>query len=411
MRTPRLKNLFLLAFWTFMTGWLCMAGCARVTYGSDSYRPIASFEGGKLYQIDKIKVLELNGTYRQMGRQYGKLLAVELDRMYQEIIRQYIQYKVTPTEEHLQQFSANLFRLYPYRFQEIAMGISETSKMPMEKIAVLNEFFDELLAAASSPQTMDLHCSAMTAWGPYTGNAPLVMGRNFDFPNFFRNFDPYITVVVYNPSDGGHSAAVLTWPGQIGSIQAFNDSGLVLENNDGSSCGDKARYFGERTPFLIQDLAVALDYSAMEGLDAALKTSRLHYPLIYNVADTEKAYCYEMATYEVKRRQGENEGLVVGVNHFISPGWPTPPPEFQPAIEDSTLRHNNLLALAEKSKGKMDAVAMMKILDTLKEDGGATPKDTNIYQFVAVPKELTIWVKALTYSDWVRIDLGAFFHN
>ena len=38
----------------------------------------AEFEGGKLYRAGKIGVVELTGSYRQMGRQYGTLLRGEL---------------------------------------------------------------------------------------------------------------------------------------------------------------------------------------------------------------------------------------------------------------------------------------------------------------------------------------------
>jgi hypothetical protein len=37
----------------------------------------AEFEGGKLYRAGKIGVVELTGSYRQMGRQYGTLLRGE----------------------------------------------------------------------------------------------------------------------------------------------------------------------------------------------------------------------------------------------------------------------------------------------------------------------------------------------
>jgi len=128
--------------------------------------------------------------------------------------------------------------------------------MGIDEIAVLNESFDFLIspgptaAAATGDRN---HCSSIAVWGDYTGGGPLIMGRNFDFPAFYRNFNPYIVVVVFNPTDGSHSAATIAHAGQIGVIQAFNDAGLVLGNNDGSSYDDRQRYFGERIPFLISD--------------------------------------------------------------------------------------------------------------------------------------------------------------
>lgn len=369
------------------------------------------FEKGVLYQNGKIKVLQLNGTYRQMGRQYGKLLAAEIRGMYAEVIKQFSLNKIAATDGQLEEFSRRLFSLYPKRFQDIAEGMSETSGMGIDKLAVLNESFDFLLSSGSAAALGEQgnHCSSIAVWGEYTGGAPLVMGRNFDFPAFYRNFNPYIVVVVFNPADGSRCAAVITHAGQIGAIQAFNDAGLILENNNGSNSGDRQRYFGDRTPFLIKDLEMAFDYSTIEGLDGALKGSRFHFPLVFNVASPGKAYCYETTTFDVKRRDAEREGLLIGVNHFLHSEWILPQPGKDNFIEDSVIRHRNLAALAEQYKGSIDAGRMMAILDIPQDKGGATPPDKSIYQFVAVPGSLKLWVKAMEYTEWTEIDLKKLF--
>jgi hypothetical protein len=372
---------------------------------------LSSFEGGKLYSAGKFRVLELSGTYRQMGRQYGRLMSGPMKEMYNEVVSQYAKNRIACSDISLNDFSLQLFRLYPRRFQELAEGMSETSDMNLNKIAVLNEFFDYLLSCYVLPGSGNNgNCSAISAWGKYSKDGALVMGRNFDFPDFYRAFNKYITIVAYNPSDASNSTAVITYPGQIGSMQAFNSRGLVLENNNGSSSGDSGRYFGKRIPFMIKDLGAMLESSTYEGLDAALVTSRMHYPLIYNIAYPGGASIYEMTTFDVKRRQGQ-EGLLIGTNHFISPGWNPPTSENQDGIKDSKERYDNLKTLAEKYKGEIDAPMMMAIMDVPKDKGGATPQDRNIYQFVAVPMDLKIWVKALTYDDWTEVDLRNLLHK
>ena len=96
---------------------------------------------------------------------------------------------------------------------------------------------------------------------------------------------------------------------------------------------------------------------------------------------------------------------------FRSPGWPPPPAKYEDAIKDSKERYDNLKALAEKYKGRIDALAMMEIMDVPEDRGGATPQDRSIYQFVAAPADLKIWVKALTYSDWTEVDLKPLLHQ
>jgi len=371
--------------------------------------PLSTFEKGALYKIGGIKVLELNGTYRQMGRQYGKLLAADMRGMHSEVVRQYAQNKLLHSEARMEKFSRKLFLLYPKRFQDIAEGMMETSKIEFGKIAILNGFFDYLISRPSALPEDAGQCAGIAVWGDYTGGAPLVFGRNFDFPSFYRNFNPYLVVVIFNPDGANRSAAVITYAGQIGAIQAMNNAGLVLENNDASNSGDKDRFFGERTPFMIKDLEIALDYDTLEGLDAAFMGSRFHYPLVFNVASKDKAYCYEMTTYDVKRRSAERDGLLIGVNHFLHPDWKLPPPGKDSHIDDSAMRHGNLAALAEKYRGTIDARRMMNILDLPQDQGGATPTHKSTYQFVFVPQHLKLWIKAMTYLDWTEIDLSIFF--
>jgi hypothetical protein len=411
-----LKNICSVAIILLTVFALTVCGGPGLLYAAETktIHEAATFEKGKLYQYGKIKVLELNGTYREMGRQYGKLLSAEIHGMYAEIVKQFTLNKIAVSERQIEEFSKKLFGLYPKRFQDIALGMSETSGMEMEKLAALNEAFDFLLSSQPSAAALGEHrnhCSAMAAWGNYTGGGPLVMGRNFDFPAFYRKFNPYIVVIVFNPSDGCRSAAVITHAGQIGAIQAFNDAGLVLENNNVSNSGDARRYFGDRTPFLIKDLEMVFDYSTIEGLDAAFKGSRFHFPLIFNVASPDQAYCYETTTLDVKRRNADQEGLLIGVNHFLHPEWILPQQGDNKFIQDSFIRHKNLAALAARYKGSIDAVRMMAILDIPQDKGGATPPDKSIYQFVTVPASLKLWIKVREYAEWTEIDLKKLFHS
>ena len=365
---------------------------------------VREFQGGKLYRAGPFKVLVLRGNWETMGRQYGALAGEAMKGMHREIVRQYGECIAPSQRESLEAFSARLFALYPERFQKLARGMAQTSQLRVQEVAVLSEFFDYYLYASASQQKQ---CSCLSAWGSWTPDGTLVLGRNFDFPKFFRKFDPYLMVTVYNPDDGSHSVAVITYPGQIGAIQAFNDAGLVLENNNGATCGDETRCFGEFIPFLAQDLSMLLDHGDLPSLEAAMQTIRLHHPLVYNVADAHRARCYEFTTSRTLGRGEASDGFLVGVNHFLAPGWPTSPPSAP--LEDSRLRHNNLVSQVRKHQGQLDYQVMRDILDLSVEAGGATPKEHSIYQFVYVPARLHLDLKAAEYADWTHLDLIDFF--
>ena len=368
---------------------------------------VDSFEGATLYQTTNrsFYVVSLSGDYHEMGRQYGKLLSSQMRGLYNEVIRQFDAQLGVGASTKLITFCTTTIKLYPDNMKTILDGEAETSGLTVDEIAVINEFFSYTLtldydAVASNVNTE--HCAAITAWGDYTVGSQTIMGRDFDFPTLYKNFDPYVTVVAFNSSDGSTPTAVITYAGQVGAIQAFNKAGLVVENNDGSSCGDTNRYFDQRASLLPTMLQYMLGSASIANLNTQLLANQVTYPLIYNAANSDQAYCYESATTEVKRR--ESQGLLVATNHFLNPDWtglPTP-------YEDSVLRYNNLVNMGTQAKGKLDAAGMMSILDTNIEDGGATSSDT-IYQFVAIPATLTWWLKAPGYSDWTQVDLTLLF--
>ena len=132
--------------------------------------------------------------------------------------------------------------------------------------------------------------------------------------------------------------------------------------------------------------------------------------MVFNVAFPDKAYSYEMATFDVKRRDGE-QGLLIGVNHFVHPEWVSRQPEKDSVVGNSVTRYKNLAALAAKYRGSIDAFRMMAILDVPLSKGGATPPDKSIYQFVTVPASLKLWVKAPGYVQWTEIDLEKLFRK
>ncbi len=57
-------------------------------------------------------------------------------------------------------------------------------------------------------------------------------------------------------------------------------------------------------------------------------------------------------------------------------------------------------------------LAMKKILDTPRSEGGAIAiaPDATIYQFIAVPAELDLYVQAPGYQDWVLVEYGELFN-
>ncbi len=70
-------------------------------------------------------------------------------------------------------------------------------------------------------------------------------------------------------------------------------------------------------------------------------------------------------------------------------------------------RRNNLIARCEAEKGLIDAAAMRRIIDISEEDGGAR-NDLTVYQLVAEPSTLKLWVRVVhaPQPTWEEIDLS-----
>lgn len=363
---------------------------------------ISTFEGGKLYKADKVYVLELHGRYRQMGRQYGKLMKNQLNGLYDTAINKQFIKKRGLSYELIREVSRSLFSMYPRRFKEIYYGMSETSGMDLDKLIILDQIVVYALFSSSSAE-----CSGIAAWGDYTSGGPLIFGRNFDYPDYYREFAKFFTVVVFNPDDGSIPTANLGYAGQIIMLTGMNKASIFIEDNDGTLSGGRI-FYDNRIPFYILELGFLLDFSSLSQLNAALHSTRSDFTYIVNVADKNIAYSYEMATFGVKRRAGIHKGLLVATNHFVDPSWGISKP-FTDKPHLTMLRRKNLLALGEKYKGKFNAKKMMEILDIPIDKGGVTRPKHTIYQVVAVPEKLRFWLKLPGYQDWVKVDVGRLF--
>jgi len=368
----------------------CMA---QVLEDNSSLVLLSQFEDGKLYRIDKLLIVQLSGSYREMGRQEGYLLNQQIHDYYNcSVINYFIQEK-NMSHERLALDSMDRFNHYPKRFREILLGISETSGLSLENLTIL-----------SRVPYITAGCSAVFAWKDYSRDGSTVAGRNLDFYSTTNDFINYTIVCIYNPTDGSHSVASVCRLTQLEIHTGMNDQGIFLEANDGSSSGGNI-YFPSRITYIGSFL---FDFSTLEQLDAAVQSSRIDWATLLNVANEREARSYEWATFDLKRAIPSRDGFLASTNHFVNPDWGMALPDGDP--NNTSLRRSNLLGLGEKYRGKFDAKMMMNVLDTDIENGGPSGDFTRL-KVVAIPSERELWVKVPKYQNWTRIDLKSLFLN
>ena len=387
------------------------AGCGNGGRGEvvpGNLEKVSEFEGGRLYRAGKIYVAQLNGDYREMGRQYGGLMKSQIRQFYEEAIDGYFAQNTSLPREAIEEEFIKSYRIYPARLQQVLEGLEETSGMSLQQLIMVdNAVYLPLLVSMSGM------CSFAAAWGDYTGGGPLVCARSFDYYPEFQEYNDTLTVVVLNPDDGSRSVAAIVNAGQIGTMSVFNDANLVMGVHDGTPSGGQEQLAGA-VPTMISNVSVFLDSSDLEMVRAYMLSTLPRIAVIANVADPQAAYTFEKTTSACKERGGQKDGLLITTNHFIEPTWDLKTPEGISTHEsadaqDSIMRYKGLLSLGEQHKGEIDAEVMKEIFDVPIGEGGPT-RPTTTYQFVAVPAELQLWVKACNYQDWVPVELGELFN-
>jgi hypothetical protein len=358
---------------------------------------IAEFEGGRLYMAGPVWVLQLHGTHYQMGRQYGMLLKNQLNEAYDITIATFSPYF---TYERMRQIADNVYARYPQKYKDIIIGMAETSGLGLEKQIVLNamEWFPKINAFVP-------HCTGVGVWGDYTSDRRLIFGRNNDDAALYRNFGSYVVVAVFNPTDSGMPVAVINYAGVVYAPTGINRAGIFMEVNSGNWQG----YFINQPLLVLTMFTFLQDYSTQEDMDAAFQAVLPDLVSIVNVADSATAYSFECWTTTVKRRSPDKNGLLVATNHFVDPSWGLPPPQPDSANGWTAKRRDNLLTWAEVHKGRLNVDKVKEVLDTPITEGGAFQAAT-IYQVVAVPADLTIWLRAPEHFEWQKIDLNGFFY-
>jgi hypothetical protein len=389
------------AIFVMLVGGSAGAGETAIVAGT-GLKVSAEFEGGKLYRAGAISVVEMVGNYRQMGRQYGSLLSEGLKTLYRDAIEEFFINKRGMSKERLRTIAGSLFALYPQRYKEILYGMAETSGLTAEQHILLNaiEWYPKI-----NHLVFD-HCSGIAAWGPYTSGGPLVFGRNNDDDPLYNDFARFMVVAVFKPNDLSLPAALINYAGVIYNATGMNSEGLFIELNAGPWMG----FSLDRASIFVTLFSILQDYSTLPEADPALKSILANLFSIVNVADRNRAYSYESSLYDTRRRDQDRVGLLASTNHFVDPTWSLAQVGDKAGGSTTLKRRENLLALGEAYKGTFGPQVMMKVLDTPIEKGGATHPGT-IYQVIAVPAQLKLWLKVPGFQDWTEIELGPLFRK
>ena len=354
------------------------------------------FEQGQKTLYGPVRLVELSGTWREMGRQYGALLSSELKDVYAftELIVEAQIGNAAKVEKILRTQTSQT----PYRIGEFLAGASETSGFTTEQLQQINA----VERIGGLPR-----CSAAAVWGDYAASS-LVVGRNYDYSDVFSELYDDVVVTVFHPADGALSTAIIGYAGEIYAVNGINEKGVFLELNNGKpsvpTSSPNARVTGTTMLF-----SALFECDELEDMELFFNTVNNSSSYIINVADSRRAVSYEWCPVGVKHgEQTLPDGLLVSTNFYLNPDWEFPAPSDE-ASWDALTRQSNLIALCEAEKGRIDASAMQRIIDVPEEDGGAR-MDLTVYQLVVEPESLTLRMRVVHAPDsgWVTIELDRY---
>lgn len=368
----------------------------------------ASYEGGRAYKTGDgaYWVLNLNGAWRAMGRQYGGLVGDELRRFLAEITDD-IARRGMPVSSQ-QEFADSWTGTLCENLKELLGGLAETSGLNQDEVSRLDAGIVMLstVALGGAPPSA---CSAIAAWDGYTPNGALVFGRNWDIDRqALLPYMKYLSVVVFNP-DSGNAFANVHPLGDVYLETGMNELGLFIELNNGAYSDPGYMEERENTTSL---LATALNESStLEEASSYLVQTPADLAYIIQIADAEECVSAERATFSARVRRGDQEGVLAAYNSFVPPypeDWAGKVTDPRP--EDLDPRYRNLIRLAnsDRFRGKLDVESMKELLDIGVYDGGAVHPGT-VYQVIALPEQLTLWVRALDFAGWQQVNLRDLF--
>jgi len=365
--------------------------------------PVAECGAGKLYKIDDVPIVVVEGTWYEMGKQYGTLLKKEMKTLSTVMELGLMAFVGLERFRVFGEMAESQIQLYPKRFREIHRGMSEGSGLSLRSIAVLEHYLAADIAKGSG-----LFCSSVSVWGDFTTDGSLMMGRNFDFPGLYLQGCPFFCLTVFRPTDGSLSCATLGYVGEIGSVNLFNSQGLAAEVNVAVNMeAENGAIHPDRITATILLTTLGLDCDNITQCDAALKTYRFNFPLLCTVVDANEARTYEVGTRDVQVRQPDEPGLNTVTN------W-----AYEGIVRDwEDERRGNLQFLANKYKGQIDQEKMKEILEMSLHQGGATIYgDANtfltLHQLIFIPEKKSLSIRQPNYKKnpkWIDIDLNQFF--
>jgi hypothetical protein len=379
-----------------------------------------------------IKLIVLEGSYKEMGMQYGVEFKEELHGAL-EALKDFFILQHQMTYEQILQQAESFHARYSYSFVKFLEGMGESSGLNFSDIKILNGMEtikliaseenipqaslqeEPLVNANSSNEQFIIQtdqelggCSFIFLPPHKTYSGDSLIGRYYDFIDPFRTIAQNITVSILK--DNNHvPTAIIGMPGQIYCPTCINSEGLFLELNNGMPSGG---FHKEQTrqSLLINMLHMKQNSDDLATLVTQLMAAQSDYSLIINIADKKEVKSFEFSsTMGMKTYFPAVAETFVSTNYYQNSTWYNIP---EPTDESTWLgvsRHDNLIRQSN-AKNLFTVADLQEIMNTDMNNGGAL-WDYTIYQIIYDSSNQDLYITRPIYDhgDWTKIPLVEYF--
>ncbi|MDX8339041.1 C45 family autoproteolytic acyltransferase/hydrolase [Draconibacterium sp. IB214405] len=379
--------------------------------------------GGSLYKIGPLDLIVLNGTYKEMGRQYGELAKEKMVATRDYWKKVFMDSGKLTFESIMEVIGTPFYTSAPKTLKDLYSGVAETSGLSLNEVVIMDNWIMLILLGRRAG------CSSLVAWGSKTVDGTAYMGRNLDFPNFARELIVKTGIItVLNPVGGDFGVAGM---GIAGTLAGYNDQmnseGLYTEFNNGIGSIEPVTY-SNRFDLPIYVNQTLQKFSKIEELKVVFNTVKANYPCILGVCQPDQGAHFELSpeTYAVH----VSDEYSLRANQFMSPSWGIPNLPgatgwyTKPRIE---AWHE---AFKATGKSKFDETVFMEVMNAPmwnddgsltgtgfsvfeagqeRSAGGGESGDVTMYQIITHSAELKWWVRIPTFTGWLEIDFKKYF--
>lgn len=362
------------------------------------------FEAGFKTLCGAIPVLNLKGSWRQMGRQYGFLMKEELRKVYDFAMRHKEGF------DRLGQLGRGGKPVGIFRYDQLFRGVAETSGLTLEQLMAVNAveviYLDRIQTGLRDVFDGN-RCSSLAVWPPFT-REDLIFGRNYDWLPEFAELTDTLSVGVYHPADGAIPVASINWAGCFYMTTGMNANGLFVELNSGMFADDNLVQQRIHNVWLLWEFL--LNAERFCEIENAFATCAASGTYLIGVADSVRAECFGWHTRGPAHTAPHEPGLLAMTNHFVVSGWKNLPGADLDGCASSIQRRAALLDLAHGQTGLISEKEMFEMISRPASLGGACVKGT-LFQIVALPGKKLWYVKTKGQEEWSEICLAPFFEE